>query len=239
MFRTPYPRPEQFLDPGELVAEYLNAVLETPNTQLSWRHFREVFSAEWPGTMYQKQVYFLPLAINYIFEQRENYGEFFLGVVDFISMHSEQLSRDGLLGPTKKCVFDCLRKWTKSFEVVHYDKEACQDRGWGLEYNDIVSNCYSVIEILVQFAEKKTHGDWVDEFVEDLVKSPDDPLKSAWVIEIASQYPPTLRRRRPHLAKVLYDDSLLKLHAQRVLNRFVKNSPSPTYWTDVFNRLGI
>ncbi len=236
LFRTPYPRPLFLSDPGnDFTFEELERIVNTPNPELGWSEFRDLFAVGLPAGSYEESVYFLPLAIEYMCSGKEGAFEFFSSVIHFVSDHAEQLSDDQLLIPVQNAFQECFEKWTSTFRVQHYDREACKRMGSGLYYCDLVENADFVCELIWELISFKTLAHWADVMVESLASRHSDPIKSAWFLHCILQ----MRRgdyeaEREILVTLNADQPLIEYHGGIVLEHLVPSEASPTYWEEVF-----
>jgi len=243
-FRTPYPRPSTLSDPGnDWTEEDVEAILSTPNHALTWREFRALFAVGLPIGEYTESVYYLPLALEYIFHRKNEFFEFFSEVISFISEHAIRLEADQLLEPSLGVLRECFDSWTSEFIVKHYDRDACKAMGWGLLYEDLVENSGEVTELMEELVFYKTHAAVADTLFRSLADRRGDPIKSAWFLEcvreMRSGMCKNVLKKRNAIHSTINEQPALQYHAQIVLDHMVASEPSPTYWNDTFTMLGV
>jgi hypothetical protein len=72
-FAVPHPRPRRLSDPfGDFCDESLARLLDTPDDQLRWNHFKQLLGPFLPAGNYEEIVYFLPFAFNCLLEDDES-----------------------------------------------------------------------------------------------------------------------------------------------------------------------
>lgn len=236
---VPYPRPKQFSDPHHDFDEvYLKELLAIPDDKLGWSEFQNIFSVGLPAGTYSECCYFIPVAFQYIKENSEDALDCVSDLLWFISHHVEDLKKDDLLDACIEQIKDCLTYWTKEFDVVHHDADACQKKGWGLEYYDTVKNNQLVTEALDDLARFQSLKFVATNFLEEL-RASTDPLKAAWTLELHHVHVKYHFIEDAQLSRLISNKKALKASAQIVLDSgYTNKTTSPTYWNDVLDKLG-
>lgn len=243
-FQTPYPRPTTLSDPGnDWTEEDVEAVLSAPASRMTWRDFSALFAVGLPIGEYTESVYYLPAALEYIFHRKNGFNEFFGALISFISEHAKRLDADQLLEPSVQALRECFDSWTSKFAVRHYDREACEAKGWGLLYEDLVENSGEVTELMAELVDGKAHASLADSLFRSLADRHGDPIKAAWFLEcvreMRSGVCKNVLKNRSAIHSIINEQPLLQYHAQLVLDHLVDSEPSPTYWNDTFTMLGV
>jgi hypothetical protein len=234
-----FPRPASLSDPhNDFNDKSLRDLLSTPDEEMVWSHYKNLLGPFLPAGTYQESVYFLPRAFEYLKSHEESALDLITSVIWFASEKSALLERDGLLESTRACIRDYLNQLTKQFKVLHFDRDACVAKGWGLEHFDYVLNCEAVCEGTTDLVRFSVHADLATEFVNSLALHGGDPAKAAWFLAYANSrndvYTPPDYEPIPAL---LSDRHLLEQAAGIVRARVVNHEPSPTYWNDTFASL--
>lgn len=98
----------------------------------------------------------------------------------FASEYAGQLQQDRVLDETRSAIRTCLSEWSRSFEVQHFDLEACREKGWTLDYSDYVRRAAAAGQTLEGLVRFETHVDLAEELVHSLARSGGDWTKAAW-----------------------------------------------------------
>lgn len=98
MFRTNRARPAKISNENCCYSdEDVREIDATPDSDLRWSSFKTIFTIAGCTATYEEQTYFLPLALEYLKRNPEDGSEYTSDLVYFLSMHAEDLQRDGLL----------------------------------------------------------------------------------------------------------------------------------------------
>ena len=237
--KIPYPRPRKLSDPhSDFTPKLLAELLATPDNQLQWNHFQNLLGPFLPAGTYRESVYFLPLAFNYL-RRSDDALEFTTSVTWFVSEYADDLAADGLLDECRTEITSCLLHWMRDFTVLHFDRDACAAKGWGLWYFDYVQRSQDICETLCDLDRFARHADLADAFISQLVSS-DEPVSVGWFFELARgqddvYHPPTRESFHRH-----FSDVALLTHKQAIAEEHLAPvTASPTYWNDVFTKLGL
>ncbi|HVU14627.1 MAG TPA: hypothetical protein VHD90_25300 [Phototrophicaceae bacterium] len=241
-FRVKRPRPKKLSDPEyDFTPKLLKELLAVPDNQLEIRHYINLLGPYLPAGTYDESVYFLPGAFRYLVVLDDGGQAMSLvhAIIGFISMNQRYLQDDDILETVRDCVRECLEHWTKQFQIVHYDREASQKKGWGIPYFDYVKNTEIVAAAINDLVDFKAHVDLAEEFVKALADNTSDSVKAAWFLEYArTQFDP-VRQPPPHkpITRLITDTERLRKAAKLVREHVNLTESSPTYWHDTFRRL--
>jgi hypothetical protein len=154
--------------------------------QLTWNDFEAIFPLSGCTAEYDQQLYYLPLALNYLRGHPGEGNEFVAGLVFFIASHQDRLATDGLLEASLAQLRACFEEWMSKFEVTHLDAAACAAKGWRVELRDYVENSSAVHELIEELLR---YG--LDRLVEELMDSwvavRRSPRDAAWLLEFARE----------------------------------------------------
>jgi hypothetical protein len=244
-----YPRPRKLSDPyWDFTEDHLKEILATNDSDFEGIDYRNLFGPHLPAGTYEEVMYFLPLAFAY-FAQPENESgayEMLDAVVGFASDYAEYLKTDGLLEAVGNCFQECLQSWITTFTIIHYDKNGCYKKGWGLQYLDIVTRLELLSETIYEMRRYKTFAEVAGEFVSQLSQNESDPIKAAWFLAYAAdeylrdeQTPKMFKFKFDAIQLSILDHDRLKKAAQLVRSDPALYEMSPTYWRDTFEYLAL
>ena len=237
--KIPYPRPKNLSDPHfDFTPELLAEILATPDDQLQWHQFKSLLGPFLQAGTYQESVYFLPLAFACL-HRGDDALDLTTSVTWFVSKYAADLAADGLLDECRSEIAGCLLHWTRDFTVIHFDRDACAAKGWGLRYFDHVQRSEAICETLCDLDRFARHADLADGFITRLASS-DEAVSVGWFLELARAqddvyHPPTRESFQRH-----FTDIALLTHKQAIAEEHLRpTTASPTYWNDVFTKLGL
>jgi hypothetical protein len=234
-FRVPHPRPQKLSDPHyDFSDDYLAKLLAVPDDQLEWHHYQDLLGPYLPAGTYEESVYFLPGALRCLLSHKPDLPmELVSPVMGFISKNADQLRKDGLLDAARDCIRECLAYWTRNFRVIH------QGAGYK-RYFDSVENYEQVAQAVVDLVDFETNADIAEAFIHDIAYATDTPIKSAWFLEYSlSQGVRHYPACSAVITQLTNDEELLLRAALIAHEHLVPTEPSPTYWHDIFKKLGL
>lgn len=156
------PRPRELFTAGCCYrVKDLRAILEKPDSSLDWPDFAIFFKPARCVATYEQAVYFLPLALDYLRREPMHGREYVYGLVHFLSRpeDADRIEEDKLSGPCRTALQACFDSWIETFEVVHFDEEACRNKGWRLGHFDYVKNSEAVIDLIDTLVLHRRHED--------------------------------------------------------------------------------
>lgn len=125
---------------------------------------------------------------------------------------------------------------TQDFVIRHYNKEGCQQKGWGLDYFDYVVGSESVNEFLSDLWRFEVHRQLVIDFIDDISEFNNDLNKCGWFVELSrSRYDVYKPPNDERIVSVLSDTGKL----EDALNLVITMGIEGTYWDDTFRILGV
>lgn len=237
--KIPYPRPTKLSDPScDFSPEKLQRILAIPDDELGWRDLRDLLGPFLPAGTYEESVYFLPFGFQEL-QREEGALDLTTSVSGFISRFADDLERDGLQDECRAEMERCLLRWVSEFRVEHFDRRGCAAKGWGLDYFDYVRGTEVVCETLRDLDRFVRHADLVDGFIVRLAES-EDAVSCAWFLELVRARgdvrPPPPRET---FQRYVTDRRLLAEKAAIIREDVAIATVSPTYWNDVFRKLGL
>lgn len=225
----------------ELDDDARQIVLRTRDDLLVFWHFQTLFSPHLPAGTYEEVVYFLPAAIRFLFDRRENFDEMARAVIGWVALNTANLEADGLLVPARENLLACLGEWTGDFhiELEGFSEWRC---ALGAPRNSRV-----VTECLVEMSKYEVFVDLATRFLRELSYRSSPPFQLAWFLELSLALVPQSRflasaRAIPlpaELATICQNEQLLHRAALVVLDKLVPLPEQSEYWGDVFFALRI
>ena len=241
LFEVPRPRPQSLSDPfGDNEEFMLRRVLAKSDEQLDWGDYQCLLGPHLPAGSYEELLYFLPRAFTRILRHEDEALDLCTSLTWFASEYAEQIQADGVLGQTKTAIRTCLSEWTRWFEVRHFDKSACVQKGWVLDYKDYVRRQEVVGEALGDLVRFKTHVDLAEELLQSLAEHGGDSTKAAWFLELARGLAADgvyCLPRHAHFVDLVRDPQLLMAAAATVRDKIIGANEPSTYWRDLFQVL--
>jgi len=187
-FKLLYGKPKTLTDRYDECREAdIADVLSKPEAELGWGDFNMLYRVGVAPATYEEGLWFLPAALAFL--RRHPNADAVHCVADviwFISEHAARLEQDGLLEACREQVLALLHERTAQFVVVHWDREKNRQMGFDREHLDYVEDSQLVcdtLEALLRFDKLRT---WAEEFVVALSRSRNNPLQSAWYLEIVA-----------------------------------------------------
>lgn len=240
MFEPTFPRPTKLSDPfGDFFDRApLDAIVSKAPGELDWRDYRDIFQCGMPAGEIPESGYFLPWAFGYLRDLPCDANEYLLSLIHWISENASILNdANHTFDQIQVALNECLLYWTADFTVTHLNEDACRARGWGLAYDDLVTNSFIVTELLDALCKEKAHANIAIEFVSTLASKSATPIQSAWFLELVNEFNcghfrDWKRHRHRKTLTPLKDESLWKQHAAVVIERIAPITESPTNWDD-------
>ena len=240
--KLPYARPRSLTDPFcDHTPDHLASLLATPDRDLKWHDFQCLLGPFLPAGTYEESAYFLPLAFDYILTHDDDAFDLVTSLVWFASEYASQLQRDNSLDAVRTKLKYCIDQWTGDFTILHFDHDACREKGWRHNYFDYIRHSETVMEATNDLIRFKVHDDLAITFFGDIAAVDSDPVKSAWFLESARahvsrdvRHPP----RHPQIHQLLDDEALAIKHSTVVRDSLPSYDPAATYWRDTFTLLG-
>jgi len=233
-------RPRKLSDPyRDYHPPYPTKLLETQDHEMGYQELKQFFGPHITAGTYEEVIYFLPLAYDRIRTDRSIAWDLIRSVVWFISEYSEELGKDHLLVSCRSGMSELLGYWTSQFEVDHFDKAACQEKGWGSEYEDHVVYSNLVRLCLTGLYEYEKHRDRAVTFCDRLIKAIRDPYAAAWLLELwRSQGDIGLILSDPKLSESINNMQMIKNAAETIQgSSLVGETGFQTYWPDLFTAI--
>jgi len=187
MLKIPYPRPKKLTNLGCCYSDKeLNLILSKKDHELIWHDFRDLFIVSNCVGEYEEIVYFLPFYFFYLLNTPEDSLDCINEIPHFIKYYKENLIKDGIFNDCLELLYALPDRWTSEFNIVHYDKKACESKGWVLKHNDIVGNSQLVCEFIDNLCSKNLEEIAI-KFIRNISADNASDIKSAWFLEYANE----------------------------------------------------
>ncbi len=235
-FPTPYRRPIKLSNPyHHFSRKVVDRIIQTKDDRLTWSDFNTIFHWGTPAGSYQEIVYFLPLALRHIKNNPRDALDFMSGVFCFIGSNAPNLESDSLHLNTTEAIEEVFQERTRQFAVAHYDADACREKAWTLDHQDIVENSQSIMQLIEDLQSFPAYPELADKLVESLALQQQHAIRSAWFLEYAREVSnsPGIFKTSEAQRRFIEDRTLLQDHYNRVLKSVVATTESPTYWSDL------
>ena len=229
-------RPASLSDPfHDYSMADLPQLLKKLSTSPDWSDLQAVLGPYLPAGTYEESVCFLPLAFDYVYEQKEGSYDLQTSLVWFASEYADELKQDKALGACRSAMQSLLQHWISNFQIDHYNLEACQSKGWCLSYADHVKLSSEIHELTSDLIRFKAHQDIAIDFYLELAASTDCVTHAAWLLELwrgqADRY---LQIGDKQITAAINDLTHLKAAVNTLLDSdLVSDAQSPTYWRDM------
>lgn len=97
IFNIPYPRPKKLSDPEcDFSQEELVRIINTPDEKIKLDELLCIFQSYLPAGTYEESVYFLPIAMQYLFDQKEDNESLLRNLMIWCSTYKKELEKDML-----------------------------------------------------------------------------------------------------------------------------------------------
>ncbi len=114
-----YPHPERLSDPWrDFSEEELTAIVSKRNSELDWRDFSNVFSNCLPAGEYCESVYYLPLAMEYIINEKEDYYQLFNHLMWWLGFFKDELIKDNIYYLAQKTLKNFFVNKVSTFQFM-------------------------------------------------------------------------------------------------------------------------
>jgi hypothetical protein len=240
--KLPYRRPQSLSDPFyDNTPEQLASLLAKADEELDWGDFQCLLGPFLPAGTYEESSYFLPLAFDYLLAHDDDSLDLVTSLVWFTSEYAPRLRHDGVLDAVREILRQCLTHWTADFVILHFDQNACREKGWGRQYFDYVPLQETVATATSDLFRFEAHADLAFQFFTDLASTRSDATRSAWFLEFVRTYkckevysPP----EHPRIRQLLEDQQLAITHAAIIRDSLPDYDPAHSYWRDTFAIVG-
>lgn len=229
--------------------EQIASIDAKPIQELSWSDFEAIFTLSGCTAEFEEQLFYLPLALEYLVDHPRDAAEFLPGVVNFIAVHRNELSDRGFFDPAVNELRAAFVEWTATFSVRHFDARACAAKGWRIDHSDVVersSTLCDLIDALLRYGLASV----AEELISSWTTTGSRPESSAWLLEFAREQRQgyeyysregamprgvdmTPTRRSKQIFTIIMDQTCLQAAYDHIRGSLVANERSPTYWRDL------
>ncbi len=207
----------------------------------NWLDYKILFGPYAPAGTYEEVVYFLSNVFIYLRTNDDvDTLELISHLVWFCSEFLDKLEEDGLSDFVKFEISECLDQWIKDFKIIHFNKKACESKGWKRDHFDLVHHMEAICETTSDLIRFKSLKCVSCSFFESLAQFNDDKIKASWFLELSRARfeicpPPDVIE----ITTILNNKQLLNEAYNLVWSDVLNESDSTTYWKDTFNQLKI
>ena len=139
-FTTDYQRPVKLSDPyHDFNKQTLKKILKTKDEDFTWWEYQCIFGPHLPAGTYEEITYFLPMAFSYMIDHEDDALDMVTAIFGFCSKNIAELEKDKLAVTVRAAISQCLLHWSRELNIIHFDRNACKDKGWGLDYKDYIA----------------------------------------------------------------------------------------------------
>jgi hypothetical protein len=232
----------------------LAAILRKRDDELDWSDFRAIFAVSDCGPTRQERAWFVPSAAKYLTERPSEGLEFISGFIAHFSRNSGDVPVEYRVRDAEAVFDGLLDAWTARFTIVHFDRAACEAKGWSIPYHDYVMNSQILTDVLEALVLDPALSVIGERFIRRL-QAQDTLTASQWFLELARAVQQCDVDFIAHAAKAKRASSAADALAMRVQD--VLTTPAvlaemyarvhaarsvddgETYWCDVRSLLGL
>lgn len=252
MFPKATPRPAKLSNRRCCYSDaQLAGILRKSDDELTWNDFEALFPVSDCTATYKEQLFFVHLAFAHQAKCPRDGGEYIAGFIQFFIRNAELLQRADLLVSARNEFSHLLKQWAQEFRIKHFDRAACEQKGWSIEYLDLVENSEAITELLGRLLAHEALATVSEAFVRDLAAETANADTAAWFLEIAR----AAQERSVHffvhcgnhesidhpasrVKSLLTDASTLSRQFLCAFSDLAIVEQSPTYWEDLVASLG-
>jgi len=241
LLQRKHARPRALTDPfNDNAPANLTALLRKGDSELRWGDFKTLLGPHLPAGTYEEIAYFLPLAFDYIRSDDAVALDLCSSLVWFCSEYKDQLAADRAIDTARHQLLGLLRKWTSQFNVVHFDRSMCLEKGWvKKDYFDLVERSETLCQTLCNLVEYEAHADLTERFILELIDFGPDAVKASWLLELMRAREDVYRPPQNQRLELASADHALLLAAYKLTQTVAEiRDCSPTYWRDALAKIG-
>ena len=241
MFKVKYKRPEKLSDPhDDFNQATLKQILAKNDKDFTWSDYSFLYRPYAPAGTYEEVMYFLPETFLYLKTHENDALDLIPPIIWFCSENIDKLTKDGLAEIIKFEIMKCLNEWIKDFRIIHFDKDACFEKGWKFSHRDLVVNLESICEVTTELIKYKVFNNLAFLFFEQLTQFNNDPIKASWFLELSrARFGICSPPNETKITSILENEQLLNDAYDLIWPNVLDEIDSPTYWKDTFNQLNI
>lgn len=234
-----FQKPTTLSDPyDDFPQDILSQLVEKSVSELHWVDFNRLFGPYLPAGTYQEVMFYLPAAFQYLQSCEEEALDSVTAVFGFCSKNDDTLKRDGLKVLVETEISTCLTHWVRKFEIIHYDQQACREKGWKRDYFNYVSCSELVAEATSDLVEFSAFADLAVHFYQSLANHISDPTKAAWLLELSrTRFEIYTPPAHDEIQQILADKTLLNNAYQTASS--VMSKRNNTYWRDMLGEVDL
>lgn len=238
-----HPRPSELSDPYHdfgFGCEILARLLATEDADLTWNDYQLLLGPFLPAGTYDEVVYYLPRAFAYMLAHDEEALDLVLPTFGYIKENEASLRADGLFECAMECIRHSLESWTSEFKVIYHNQAGIQPV-WSPGCMACIHRYGAVVEgveLLVKWRGEYT--DLVVSFIASKADHRDDPVKAAWMLELARWFSEQPKQRGDKAVRqLLTNKDALKSCAEVFRADATARTVAPEYWSELRRTLGV
>ena len=215
-----YPRPARFSDPGgDFSEEELSELISKPDSDLTEGDWMCIFQGALPAGEYHEVMYFLPIALRHIAENKEvDTADNFLR---WMSYFREELQVDN-------CYDDLLNFFETLFA--------------GLTYEHILNENYvqntGLCETLVEILNEK-HNGMGDVLIKKYFGKVENYVQAGWLLHFLEYYYMGVLKKSEYLSSVAQDKALRQKIYDFIIEEALKDETVLQFWDHKLEYCGI
>ena len=215
-----YPRPVRFSDPGgDFSDEELENLIRKSDNDLTETDLMCIFQGALPAGEYQEVMYFLPIALRHIAENKES--DTANELLRWMSYYREELQADN-------CYDDLLNFFETLFA--------------GLTYEHILNENYvqntGLCETLVEILNEK-HNGMGDVLIKKYFGKVENYVQAGWLLHFLEYYYMGVLKKSEYLSSVAQDKALRQKIYDFIIEEALKNETALQFWDHKLEYCGI
>ena len=215
-----YPRPAKFSDPGgDFSDEELKELIRKRDNELTETDLMCIFQGALPAGEYHEVMYFLPIALQHIAENKES--DTADGLLRWMSYYREDLQADG-------CYDDLLNFFETLFAELTSE--------YILSENYVKNNnlCETLAEIL-----NKNHNGMGDMLIKKYLGKVENSVQAGWLLHFLEYYYIGILKDSEYLSSVAQDKDLRqKIYDFIVAEALTGDENTMQFWEHKLNYCG-
>ena len=215
-----YPRPVRFSDPGgDFSDEELENLIRKSDNDLTETDLMCIFQGALPAGEYQEVMYFLPIALRHIAENKES--DTANELLRWMSYYREELQADN-------CYDDLLNFFETLFA--------------GLTYEHILNENYvqntGLCETLVEILNEK-HNGMGDVLIKKYFGKVENYVQAGWLLHFLEYYYMGVLKKSEYLSSVAQDKALRQKIYDFIIEEALKDETVLQFWDHKLEYCGI
>ena len=214
-----YPRPAKFSDPGgDFSEEKLSVLIGTPDGELTEEDLMCIFQGALPAGEYHEVMYFLPIALQHIAENKEN--DTASEVLRWMHYYREELQADG-------CYDEILNFFEHIFAIITSESLLS-------DYVKNSSLCESLVDML-----NKMHNGMGDRLMQKYLGNVENYPQAGWLLHFLEYYYMGILKKSEYLASVAQNKNLRQRIYDIIIEASLGDEENLPFWDHKLSNCGI